>query len=159
MKANAVVDFALQFGVKLVLNEKLLIQHDDKIFLLSSNVKALVGENFFHAGLFLGKVRAGKFFPSFNLLAILAKHEANRIIIDKKASWLFICGRNIFKKSVLRIYGKVHKNCHVLVLNEFGECLGFGRALGGLAQQTDKDIVAVVNVLDVGDFLRRERDT
>jgi ribosome biogenesis protein Nip4 len=159
MRPKVIADFALQFGVKLTLNDNLLTQRDGRFFLLNSNIKPFIGDNFFYAGLFLGKVKGDKFFPSFNLLSILAKQDANRIVIDQKASWLFICGRNIFKKSILQIYGPIHKNCHVLVLNEFGECLGFGRVLGGLEQQTDKDIVAVDNVLDVGDFLRRERDT
>jgi ribosome biogenesis protein Nip4 len=51
----------------------------------------------------------------------------------------------------------VRRNGHVLVLNEFGECLGFGRVLVGFEQQAEKGVVAVANVLDVGDFLRRER--
>jgi len=159
MKAKAVIDFALEFGIKLTLNEKSLIQYDGRFFLLNNNLNPLVGDNFLYAGLFLGQVRAGKFFPSFNLLSMLAKQQdANRIVIDKKAAWLFICGRDIFKKSILQTYGKIHRNSHVLVLNEFGECLGFGRILNELEHQTGKNTLAVINVLDVGDFLRRERD-
>jgi ribosome biogenesis protein Nip4 len=43
------------------------------------------------------------------------------------------------------------------VLNEFGECLGFGKVLAGLDAQGAKNEVALQNVSDVGDFLRRER--
>jgi ribosome biogenesis protein Nip4 len=39
------------------------------------------------------------------------------------------------------------------VLNEFSECLGFGRIMGDLS---GSEKVAIKNVLDVGDFLRRE---
>jgi ribosome biogenesis protein Nip4 len=159
MKGNAVVDFALQFGVKLAFNEKMLVQRDGRFFLLNNNVKALVKDNFFYAGTFLGKVRSGKFFPSFNLLSMLAKHEANCIVIDRKAGWLFICGRDVFRKSVLETHGKIRRREHVLVLNDIGECLGFGRVLAGFEQQTDKNALAVANVLDLGDFLRRERRT
>ncbi|MGD6810477.1 MAG: PUA domain-containing protein [Candidatus Bathyarchaeia archaeon] len=157
MKAKVVEDFALQFGVKLVFNEDLLVQQDGRFFLLNSQIKPLVKGDFFYAGTFLGKVKAGKFFPSFNLLSMLAGQEANRIVVDGKAAWLFICGRDIFKKGILRTYGLVRRNGHVLVLNEFGECLGFGRVLVGFEQQAEKGVVAVANVLDVGDFLRRER--
>ena len=43
------------------------------------------------------------------------------------------------------------------MLNEFGECLGFGRIVGNLRDNGAVDEIAVWNVSDVGDFLRRER--
>jgi ribosome biogenesis protein Nip4 len=155
--AKAVVDFALQFGVKISFNEDMLVQQDGRLFLLNRQIKPLVKADFFYAGTFLGKVKADKFFPSVNLLSMLAQQGANRVVVDRKAAWLFICGRDIFKKGVLRMYGQVRRGSHVLVVNEFGECLGFGRVTAGLEQQAKRGVVAVVNVLDVGDFLRRER--
>jgi ribosome biogenesis protein Nip4 len=157
LKAMAVVDFALQFGVKISFNEDMIVQQDGRYFLLNGAVKPLVNGDFFYAGTFLGKVKDNKFFPSFILLSILAKEQANRIVVDRKAGWLFICGRDIFKKGIMRTYGKVGRNSHVLVLNEFGECLGFGRVMAGIDQGNEKNIVAVANVADLGDFLRRER--
>ncbi len=157
MKAKAVVDFALQFGVKISFNEDMLVQQDGRHFLLNGKIKPLVKPDFFYAGTYLGKVKTGKFFPSFNLLSMLAKQEANRVVVDQKAGWLFICGRAILKKGIVRMHGQIRRNSHVLVLNEFGECLGFGRVLAGVEQNAEKNAVAVANVLDVGDFLRRER--
>jgi ribosome biogenesis protein Nip4 len=157
MRAKVIIDFALQFDVKLSLNENLLVERDGRFFLLNNQIKPLIKDNFFYAGIFLGKARTGKFFPSFNLLSMIATHQANRVVVDKKAGWLFICGRDIFKKGILQTYGKIQRNCHVLVFNEFNECLGFGRVLAGIEQQTDKNPLAIANVLDVGDFLRRER--
>jgi ribosome biogenesis protein Nip4 len=153
----AVVDFALQFGIKISFNEDMMVQQDGRYFLLNSAVKPFVKGDFFYAGTFLGKVKDNKFFPSFILLSMLAKEQANRIVVDRKAGWLFICGRDIFKKGIIRTYGKVGRNSHVLVLNEFGECLGFGRVMAGIDQGNEKNIVAVANVADLGDFLRRER--
>lgn len=158
MKARTVVDFALQFGVKIIFNEDMLVQKDGRFFLLNSRIKPLVTDDFFYAGTFLGKVKAGKFFPSFNLLSMLAREGANCVVVDRKAGWLFICGRDIFRKGVVRMRGQVRRGSHVLVLNEFGECLGFGRVMAGMEQQNEKGLVAVANVLDVGDFLRRERN-
>jgi ribosome biogenesis protein Nip4 len=157
LKAREVVDFALQFGVKISFNEDMIVQRDGRYFLLNGAVKPLVKGDFFYAGTFLGKVKADKFFPSFILLSILAKEQANRIVVDRKAGWLFICGRDIFKKGIMRTYGKIGRNSHVLVLNEFNECLGFGRVMAGIDQGTEKNVVAVANVADMGDFLRRER--
>ena len=105
----------------------------------------------------MGKAKEGKFFPSFNLLGMLAKKEANRIILDKKAAWLFICGRDILRKSIVRVQGPGKKDTNTLVFNEFGECLGFGRIVEKLRDSVNDNGIVVRNVLDIGDFLRRER--
>ena len=88
---------------------------------------------------------------------MLAKIGANRIVVDRKAAWLFICGRDILRKSIVRVQGPGKKNTNTLVLNEFGECLGFGRIVENLSDDEGNNQIAVRNVSDVGDFLRRER--
>jgi ribosome biogenesis protein Nip4 len=42
-----------------------------------------------------------------------------------------------------------------LILNQYDECLGFGRIMRDLNEKTNG--VVVKNISDVGDFLRRER--
>ena len=110
--------------------------------------------NFYYAGLYLGKVKNGVFFPSFSLLDMLLPVAANRVVVDRKAAWLFICGRDIFGSGIVKVMGSKRKGDATLVLNEFGECLGFGRLTADLGSSAEK--VAVKNVLDLGDFLRRE---
>ncbi len=157
MKAKAVTNFAAQFGVDIAVNPDLTVEKNGRFYLLSPQLKPLLREEFFYAGIYLGKAKEGKFFPSFNLLAMLAKKDANRIVVDRRAAWLFICGRDILPKSIVKVLGSAKKHSNVLVLNEFGECLGFGRITGNLSGQSGLDEVAVRNVSDVGDFLRRER--
>jgi len=157
LKAKEVVDFALQFGVKLGFNEDLIVQQSGRYFLLNDAIKSLIKGEFLFAGAFLGKVKEGKFFPSFILLSMLARDGANRVVVDRKAGWLFICGRDVFKKGILKTYGSVKRNGSVLVLNEYDECIGFGKIKASLDGQAGKNEVAVQNVSDVGDFLRRER--
>jgi ribosome biogenesis protein Nip4 len=103
----------------------------------------------------MGKIKKGKFFPSFNFLMMLAKGEANKIVVDKKTAWLFICGRDVFRQGILTVRGSRKKGDHTLVLNEFGECLGFGKIIRSLKEAAETE-AAVKNVSDVGDFLRRE---
>ena len=146
--------FALQFGAKIALNADLVVRKGGRYFLLNGNLKRLGRKDFYYAGTYLGKVKNGKFFPSFSLLAMLAECEANKIVIDKKAAWLFICGRDIFRKGILAVHGSRRKGDHTLVLNEFGECLGFGKITRDLDAKEPQ--VAVSNISDVGDFLRRE---
>jgi ribosome biogenesis protein Nip4 len=149
-----ILDFALQVGAKLALNTNLIAKKGGRYFLLNENLKRLLQKDFYYAGTYLGKVKAGKFFPSFNLLAILAKGEANKIVVDGKAAWLFICGRDLFRRGIVTVHGSHRKGAYTLVLNEFGDCLGFGKITRNL--DAEEAHVVVKNISDIGDFLRRE---
>jgi ribosome biogenesis protein Nip4 len=85
---------------------------------------------------------------------MLARVEADRIIVEEKTAWLFICGRDVFRKGIVAVHGSLRKGDYALVINEFGECLGFGKITCRL--DDEKATVALKNILDVGDFLRRE---
>jgi ribosome biogenesis protein Nip4 len=157
MNTRVMTDFASQFGVQIALNLDLMVEKAGRFYLVNDALKPLVREDFFSAGVYLGKAKEGKFFPSFYLLGMLAKKEANRIFLDKKSAWLFICGRDILRKSIVRIQGQGKKDTNTLVFNEFGECLGFGRIVEKLRDSAKCNEIVVKNVLDIGDFLRRER--
>lgn len=147
--------FASQFGAKITLNPNLIMEKNQRYYLLNSHVKKLAQGNFYHAGLYLGKVKNNVFFPSFNLLNMLMDVAMNKVVLDRKAAWLFICGRDAFRTGILRVYGSKRKGASTLVLNEYGECLGFGKIASNLDEAEGK--VVVWNILDVGDFLRREK--
>lgn len=153
---KAVVRFAFQLGAKIVLNADFVVDKAGRYFLLSEALQKVARKDFYYAGTYLGKVKNGKFFPSFNLLAMLARGEANKIVVEKKAAWLFICGRDVFRKGVMAVRGSRKKGDHTLVLNEFGECLGFGKIIGSLDEAAKRSELVVRNVSDIGDFLRRE---
>ena len=153
---KAIRDFAFQFGAKFIVNADLTVEKDGRYFLLNASLRALIRKDFYYAGTYLGKVKNGRFFPSFNLLAILARVDANKIIVNKKAAWLFICGRDIFQKGIITVRGSRRKGDYTLVLNEFGECLGFGKILCSLEAEEKKTEIAIKNISDIGDFLRRE---
>ena len=157
MKAKVITNFAAQFGLQVAFNPDLVIEKNGRFYLINECLLPLVRHDFFYIGVFLGKAKEGKFFPSFNLLSMLAKEGGNRVVLDRKSAWLFICGRDVLAKSILRIHGSAKKNTNTLVLNEFGECLGFGRIVGKMSGDGKSDELAVRNVSDVGDFLRRER--
>ena len=148
--------FASQFGAKIALNEAFVVEKAQRYYLLNPRLQKFARNDFYYAGLYLGKVKRGVFFPSFNLLKILADVAPNRVVVDKKAAWLFICGRDIFRKGTAKVQGSQRKGDRTLVLNEFGECLGFGKIVSKLDVAAGNDVV-VRNVLDVGDFLRREK--
>jgi ribosome biogenesis protein Nip4 len=148
-------DFISQFNSSVSLDERFIVKKDIRYFLLNENLKRLALRNFFYAGTYLGKIKNGKFFPSFSLLRIISQRRANKVIVDDKTAWLFICGRDIFKQGIVKAVGSKRKSAYTLILNEHGECLGFGRILGNLSEE--KDDVAIKNISDIGDFLRREK--
>jgi len=119
-------------------------------------MKQKIPKGFFYAGEYLGAVKGASFFPSFLLLAKIAQTKAKKVIVDKKTAWLFICGRDIFRQGIIKA-NNLKKGDHTLVINEKNECLGFGKIMVNLRGVPDSKEVAVKNILDLGDFLRREK--
>ena len=154
---KALMDFVHKLGACFALDVDFTVEKTGRCFLLSKRLKGLVGGDFYYVGLYLGKVKNARFFPSFNLLSMLAKGKANKVVVDRKAAWLFICGRDVFRRGILSMQGSRRKGAYTLVMNEFGECLGFGSIAYGLdAEAGGKADVALKNISDIGDFLRRE---
>jgi ribosome biogenesis protein Nip4 len=149
-----ILDFVSLFGININLNEDQVVTKGNRYFLVSEDLKKAMSRDFFCAGSYLGKIKNAIFFPGFELLRMMTEKNANRIVVDKKTEWLFICGRDIFKQGITTVTGSSRRGDYVLVLNRHNECLGFGRIICDL-NKTTKGVV-VKNVLDVGDFLRRE---
>ncbi|PIX31396.1 hypothetical protein COZ60_04790, partial [Candidatus Bathyarchaeota archaeon CG_4_8_14_3_um_filter_42_8] len=98
-------DFVSQFGGSISLDESLMIKKENRYFLLNESLKKLIMKDVFYVGTYLGKIKNDKFFPSFSLLEMIAERKANKIIVDKKTAWLFICGRDIFKQGIIKLVG------------------------------------------------------
>jgi len=153
---KAINDFVAQFNASIPFDESRIVRNRSRYYLLSKKLKQQVPKGFFYAGAYLGAVKGASFFPSFILLSMIAERKANKLVIDKKTAWLFICGRDIFKKGILK-GNNLKKGHYTLILNEHNECLGFGKIMHNLREETDLKKVAVKNILDIGDFLRREK--
>lgn len=149
-------NFIKQFNAKIHLNQSHIVKKRNRYYMLSENLKEQAPKGFFYAGAYLGAVKGTSLFPSFILLSMIAKNNANKLVVDKKTAWLFICGRDIFRKGILQ-GGSLKKGDYALILNEYNECLGFGEIMINLRGVPDAKQVAVKNILDIGDFLRREK--
>ncbi|MFC1742096.1 hypothetical protein ACFL3V_06175 [Nanoarchaeota archaeon] len=103
-----------------------------------------------YAGIFLGEEKGKKFTPSLALLDLIGHASHRWVKVDDKAEWLFLCGRDVFGKSVVK--ANVHSG-EVLVVSQKEEVLGYGKITGSL-DKSEK--VYVTNILDKGDYLRRE---
>ncbi len=148
-------DFVSRVGAKINLDKDLIVKNQNRYFLLNKNLKRLISKDFFCAGVYLGKTKGGRFFPGFNLLAIVAEGKSNKIVVDGKTAWLFICGRDVFKQGIINVKGSKRKGDYTLIINRHGECLGFGKILCNLDREIEG--VVVKNISDIGDFLRREK--
>lgn len=146
-------DFASRFGGKVALNPEFILEKANRFYLLRPVLRKITRGDFYHSGLYLGKIKNGTFFPSFNLLNMVTPFANNKVVLDRKAAWLFICGRDVFRKGIIKFTGCRQRGDYALVMNEFGECLGFGVVTGNFEENGK---VAVRNLLDIGDFLRRE---
>jgi len=149
-------EFVAQFRASIPFDESRIVRNRNRYYLLSKKLKQQVPQGFFYAGAYLGAVKDSSFFPSFLLLEMVAERKANELVVDKKTSWLFICGRDIFKQGILK-GDNLKKGDYALVLNERNESLGFGKILRNLREESDATKVVVKNILDIGDFLRREK--
>ncbi len=124
-----------------------IVQEDNRFYLLPSQVKELketISRSTFSAGIFLGEKKRGVFKPSLAFIELLAKESNEKpVILDKKTAWLFLCGRDVFGNSLK----EKPKEGFVFVANTKKENLGLGFYDGQ----------NVLNVIDRGDFLRREK--
>lgn len=150
--------FLERFAVQIDLNEALIDVVGKKYFLLNDTLKDLaarIPQKYHYAGVLLGESKNDFFLPSLQLLFMIAEKPVNKIFVNDKTAWLFICGRDIFKEGITRVEGSPRKGDYTLILNKYGECLGFG-LVKQLPQEAEKGVV-VKNILDLGDFLRREQ--
>jgi ribosome biogenesis protein Nip4 len=150
-------DFASRFGAKIGVDENSVVKKENRYFLINEKLKRMMLKGYIYAGSFLGETRNEKFFPGFELLRLIAEKQSNKIVVDRKSEWLFVCGRDIFKEGIVNVTGLGKKGDYTIVLNQNHECLGFGRIMCDLEKA--KDGVVIENLLDVGDFLRRETRT
>ncbi len=120
-------------------------------FFLESNslkeVRDSVSLEPLNSGLFLGKDDF-VFRPSAAFLELVSKSSSNKVFINEKAEWLFLCGRDVFTENVVKNKSSFDL---FLVQNERDENLGLGKFVKKGKQEFIK------NVFDRGDFLRREK--
>lgn len=137
-------EFISQFGVKSV-GEVIWLRRE--CFLIRKEDHELAEQEIFGLGIYLGEDK-GQFHPSPALIELIAaRTQEHKVVVDERAAWLFLCGRDILDKGALSV-GEPTALGLFLVQNEHDENLGFGVRKKGMV---------VKNILDRGFYLRRER--
>jgi ribosome biogenesis protein Nip4 len=119
-------------------------------FLTNQNSKKIMSEIKLDAnscGIYLGQMKK-MFEPSIALIQLLKNITENKIIVDDKSAWLFACGRDIFEEKVIEKKG--FTNNLVLVQNKNEEVFGYA------IKKRDGKNFNYKNILDIGNYLRRE---
>lgn len=107
----------------------------------------------FAVGIYLGEER-GSFRPTPALLDLLAPHAERNVVVNEKAAWLFLCGRDVLMHGVVE--GAFEKGEFVIVRDEESNVLGCG-ILSSRFDRKHKSRQYIKHLLDRGDYLRRER--
>lgn len=146
---SSLSEFCTEFGVDAP-SLGHLTQHRRSWFLTrpeDDTILVHLDKHLFAAGILLGTEHRG-FTPTPALIELIAKRSPNKVTVDEKGAWLFLCGRDLFRKALVGD-ARPTRTGLVLVQNGRDENLGYGKFGSGQ--------VAVKNVLDRGFYLRRER--
>ena len=125
---------------------------NDRRFVVNPEVAARIHDRsrMIYAGDLLGRTKR-EFIPSASLLRGLGKMKGpNKVWVDDRVGWLFVCGRDIFEESIVRAEGLLEEGAYFLVILG-DDCLGYVRV------ETQDGRRLLRNMFDLGDFLRRER--
>ncbi len=148
-----ITEFLRGIGSSYTPDEESVVKINNKRFLVDEKLRTLIvqKDSLVYAGRFLGKDKRD-FHPSSILLTKLGAEKGflNRIHVDRRTAWLFVCGRDIFEENILSHEGSLEEEAFSLVMFE-EDCLGYGR----VERFEGKKILK--NLFDIGDFLRRER--
>jgi ribosome biogenesis protein Nip4 len=146
-KTMNIDEFLKPFGIKKKTDAQIVSR---SYFIVKD--KQFLGKNSAYSGECIAHIRGPVLIPSIDFLQQIGKEARRHVIINPKAEWLFICGRDIFAKGITAHNNPVVGD-RVVILNQHKECLGYGDMTMPL---TDTRVV-IKRLFDIGDLLRRER--
>lgn len=136
------------------IDNKRLLKLSNNYFLVNEKLRETISKNKEKpksAGIFLGTEKNKVFKPSLALMSLISDNTDKKIFIDKKSEWLFLCKRDIMGQSILKTNDK---NGIVLVQDKEDNNLGIAKVI---SKKPEKDKIYANNILDLGDYLRREK--
>lgn len=140
-------EFLKQFGI----SRKMEVQLIGRSYFIAE--KTVFGKIPVYSGECIAHLRGERIAPSISFLQQIGKEARKHVVVNPKGEWLFICGRDIFSKSIIS-HNNPEKGDIVVVLNQHRECIGYGEIAAPLNEKN----VVVKRIFDIGDLLRRERE-
>jgi ribosome biogenesis protein Nip4 len=145
------IHFIKRFG-DINIDESRIVRIGRNYFFTDPELKKIsdsIKRDIYATGVYVGEEK-NFFEPSSEFIEMLSKYlssEKLKIFVNKKAEWLFLCGRSILPESISKNPNNISEGL-VFVQNELDENLGYG-----LFQKQGKDLI-VKNLLDKGAYLR-----
>jgi len=128
---------------KLIKKSRFLYLVDNELFDYINETS----DDFFSAGILLGEFK--KYFtPSPEFSNILSKLSPKKIFVNKKSEWMFLCGKNILKKGIIKNEQELDRGL-VFIQTELNENIGLG-------QFSMKNDGSIENIIDKGAYIRKE---
>lgn len=145
-KARSLEEFVSWFGIEKILGVKL----DGRFFLCSEKLRAaqLGCDGLRVCGLLLGQMNGEFFSPSFGLLQYLKGCSVGEVVVNGYGEIDFLYGKDVRKRHVVSVSGLESKDEPKVVVNGFGDVLGFGFLAGGSSSKV------LINALDRGILLK-----
>lgn len=111
--------------------------------------------DFFSVGRFLGEDKRG-FQPSpFGVEhASTFASEKQKVVLDNKGAWLFLCGRDVFGRSILQ--GNPKRNKAVFLYDEQKNLLGYGVWVVDEITKREENKTVIEHRQDKGSYIRRK---
>ncbi len=141
---------------------EILLNEKKEAFALSKDLAKFLDLhrlNYVHAGIKVGEVGSRRFRFSLEGAFYLAKRDKKKVFVNGRGEMLFLYGRDIFAESVFDVTDDVEENDIVFVCNAKGDVLGLGKARfdAGRMRKVAGDRVVVENLVDRGEYLRKEK--
>ncbi|MEM4756294.1 MAG: hypothetical protein QW594_04135, partial [Candidatus Woesearchaeota archaeon] len=173
--------FLDELGIVSIHMQGVITQHKGDFLLLSQELldwtaaKPQLKEYYF-AGELLGTSMHQSFLPSIGLLLRTYLTSPYQTILNDHAAWLFTCGRDIFSDGILQ--SSCSPKGYSFIVDMQRRCLGLGKKKilhPGSVQGSNTPLqekekrreqqskvlnqpsITFLRVMDIGDFLRRER--
>ncbi|WP_457549159.1 PUA domain-containing protein [Archaeoglobus sp.] len=166
-REEKVVRSALRaFGSENLLKENELLIKDSggkkELYALSKDLANFIGMvklNYVCVGIKVGEVGSRRLRFTLEGSFYLIRREKKRVYVDEKGEMLFLYGRDIFARSVVKVTDDVEENDVVFVCNDRGDILGLGKSRFDACRYKDveNDRVVVENLVDRGEYLRKEK--
>ena len=145
-KARSLEEFVSWFGVQKLSTVKL----EGRFFLCSKKLREaqLSCDGLRACGLLLGQMNGEFFSPSFGLLQYLKGCSVGEVVVNGYGEIDFLYGKDVRKRHVVSVSGPSSKDEAKLVVNGFGDVLGYGFLVG------DSSSKVLANALDRGILLK-----
>ncbi len=143
----SIAEFLKPFGIKKEIDAQLV---GNTYFIVKD--KQFLAKKPIYTGECIAHMRGQSLIPSIDFLQQIGKEARKHVVLNPKGEWLFICGRDVFGKSIAS-HNNPEVGDRVAILNQHRECIGYGDIIAPIEEK----VMVIKRLFDIGNLLRRER--